>query len=130
MSSVSRDRNRFLTRTFGAAGVVLFVSAFFVAPLANAWMLCTMTCCHHSAMATVAATPATPCGTGECTISAPDVTIPVASNVSQNSPVSIINVDVRATVGSAPATHVELQPDTSPHGVHAPIHVLNSTFRI
>ena len=130
MRPISQNGKRFLSRVIGAAGLVLFVSAFFAAPLANAWMLCTMTCCHHSAMAKIAATQATPCGTGECTISAPDVTIPVASSVSQSSPVSIINIDVRAAEESAPAAHVELQPDTSPHGPHAPIHVLNSIFRI
>lgn len=129
MQSISQSRKRFASRVVGAAGLLLFVSAFFAAPLANAWMLCAMSCCHHN-VAKIAATEGMPCGTTECTISAPDVTIPAASSVSQSSPsAAIINIDVRV-VDAVATAHVELQPDTSPHGASAPIHVLNSVFRI
>ena len=129
MQSISQSRKRFASRVVGAAGLLLFVSAFFAAPLANAWMLCAMSCCHHN-VAKIAATEGMPCGTTECTISAPDVTMPVASSVSTISPASIINISARAASVSAPLCNADLQPDTSPHGASAPIHVLNSVFRI
>ncbi|MGZ8830137.1 MAG: hypothetical protein ACXW2Q_07155 [Thermoanaerobaculia bacterium] len=131
MSSVSRDRNRFLFRVFSAAGVLLFVGAFFAAPLANAWMLCTMPCCHPGAGVTkIVANTSAPCESEECTISAPEAPVPVASPVAKSSPAAAIYIDAgRASAADAPAVLVELQPDTSPHGL-TPIHVLNSTFRI
>jgi len=131
MYSRLRHRSRFLTRILSAAGLLLFVGAFFAAPLANALMLCTMPCClHGSSVEKIVPKTTAPCGT-DCEISAPETTIPAVSTVVQSSPAAAINIDVVGVAeAGAPGEPIELQPDTSPHGVHAPIHVLNSTFRI
>lgn len=131
MHSVQRHRSRLLTRVLSAAGLLLFIGAFFAAPLANALMLCTMPCCvQASTVAKIVPAAAGSCAT-ECAISAPDATLPLASTILPSSPAPAITIDaVGVASGVAVASLVELQPDTSPHGVHAPIHVLNSTFRI
>jgi hypothetical protein len=132
MHFVQSHRSRFLTRVFSVAGLLLFVGAFFVAPLCNALTLCTMPCCHHgSSGAKIAANPMAPCAT-ECAISSSESTIPVAPTVAQSSSAPVIHMDVIdvASADRAIASAVELQRDASPHGLAAPIHLLNSTFRI
>ena len=131
MHFVQRHESRFLTRVFGVAGLLLFVSAFFVAPLCNALTLCTMPCCHHgSSDAKIAANPMAPCAT-ECAISSSESTLPVAPAVAQGSPAAVINIDVVHVADSAaPAVPLEVQRDASLHGPIAAIHLLNSTFRI
>ena len=124
------SQKHLLPRFISAAGILLFVSAFVAVPLANAFQLCAMTCCHPPSTPKMMSKEAAPCGTPQCTISAPDVTMPAAPAVSNLSLAFIIDMDVRAASAPAPATPAGLPPDTAPPGASAPIHILNSTFRI
>lgn len=124
-------------RLFGGAALAAFLGAFFVMPLWAALTLCTMPCCHPAAGDTsspVVTAAMTGCET-ECSIDAADDVTPTASVVvptpAHEDGIALAATSVAAVDGTVPAPVVASSsalPMT--HGADAPIHVLNSTFRI
>jgi hypothetical protein len=112
--------------------MLVFVGAFFAAPLAQAMMLCTMPCCVAGGVTKIVPEPAQPCGAQECTVGAPEADVPAATLVAKSSPAAIINMDAAQAGGTLVtiAANGAPHPGCPPHGASAPIHVLNSTFRI
>ena len=133
----SDGTSRRFGRLLGGATLGAFLGAFFVVPLWAALTLCMMPCCHQadanpsSAVVTAAMTG---CGT-ECSIAAGYEVTPRASVVvptpSQEHGVVLAATSVVAVDVTVPAP-VVASSSALPmvHGVDAPIHVLNSTFRI
>ena len=129
----ARGRRRLL----GGAALLVFLGAFFAIPLWAALTLCTMPCCNPatgetpSAVVTAAMNGCQP----ECSIGAADAATQTATVVvpapAKELGVSLTPPALSAVGVTVPASVVDLSaalPMT--HGADAPIHVLNSTFRI
>lgn len=137
-SAVDRLRtSRISGRLLGGVVLAAFLGAFFVVPLWAAVTLCTMPCCHDrgaNPSSPVVMAPMTACAT-ECSIAATDDVTPTASVVvptpAQQHGVVLAVTSVLVADVSVPAS-VVASSSALPmmHGVDAPIHVLNSTFRI
>jgi hypothetical protein len=133
----SRRTSQRSGRLFGGIALAAFLGAFFVVPLWAALTACTMPCCHPAAgdrSSPVVTAAMSGCET-ECSIDAPDTTVPTASVVvptpSYDHGIALTATSVAAVDDTVPASVVASSsalPMT--HGADAPIHVLNSTFRI
>lgn len=120
----------------GGVALAAFLGAFFVLPLWAALTLCTMPCCHHSGdtSSPVVTAAMTGCQT-QCSIAAANeatptaaVVVPAPAHENGIAPAAATVVVVDVTVVPSVLASSAALPMT--HGVDAPIHVLNSTFRI
>ena len=112
------------------ASVFIFFAAFFALPLYAAATLCTMPCCHHESASTDIASADLPGCDGDCAVRTDEVTAAssvrfVAAASAQATPVPAV------TAVPAPCTPQAIFVAGVPHASHsAPLHVLNSVFRI
>ena len=122
-------------RILAGFGVLAVFGVLFVLPLCAALALCTMPCCHHENGATGAvvsadmAACATECGIGSENRTPTTVAAVAPENgIPRSSPLVVAFVHLPA----APAAAVALERDAEPshRGADAPLHVLNSLFRI
>lgn len=121
-------------RILAGSGVLLFVGMFFALPLFAALTLCTMPCCDHDngTNGPVVSADMTPCAT-ECAIRTDEATATQAPSIAPGKPAA-----KRAVVVSVVVAAMDTPPVTAPgdRGVvagsraDAPVHVLNSVFRI
>lgn len=128
---------RFVTqqRTLAGLGALVVFGAFFVLPLYAALSICTMPCCGHESDAAemVVGAGAPACAT-ECGIRSTDATpqavATVATQNESHRAAPLVVAVVR--LPEARGAHVSLEHDTGPahRGAYAPLHVLNSVFRI
>ena len=129
--STQRSKSR-PQRLLAGAGALVFFAVFFALPLYAAATLCTMPCCHHhDTAAPVVSADSFACAT-DCVVSGDTATAatsaqfvapadPVAVHVPATPVVSLVAAaDFAAAVDIGP-------PHASPS---APLHVLNSVFRI
>lgn len=119
----------------GAIALAAFLGAFFVVPLYAALTLCTMPCCHHesgSGAAPGLSADMSGCQT-DCSIGSADAATMAAPAVVPGNDAARNAVAVTvagAVVEPARATAAFPQTSGSARGSAAPLHVLNSTFRI
>jgi hypothetical protein len=121
-------------RLLAGAGVLVFVAVFFAMPLYAAATLCTMPCCahDHSATSAVAADMAA-CAT-DCLVQSDEATAasslrfvaPESRVIHLHSPAPVVLLTASANEGSSLAPDVGL----SHSPCSAPVHLLNSVFRI
>lgn len=124
-------------RLLGGIGLLVFLGAFFVMPLCAALSICSMPCCDHSGQnggASLASADMMACET-ECAVRSEDAA-PAASPMAafdksserQALAAAMLAVDPAQTAvaASTPARHSE----GFLHHSDAPLHVLNSVFRI
>jgi len=121
-------------RTVAVSAIVLFVGVFFALPLSAALMLCTMPCCDHDTgtAGPVLSAGMTECAT-ECVIRTDDATATSAPTIAPEKrageraavmTIAIAMVDSPTVI--APGDRAPI--DGSRSG--APLHLLNSVFRI
>lgn len=119
----------------GGVGVLLFLGAFFVMPLGAALVLCEMPCCEHRASesGSMVAAGMVACAT-ECSIRENEASSTVVpSLVPENGAERSIPVVTAVAVvrdGPAIAPAAAGQKAGLARGADAPLHLLNSTFRI
>jgi len=129
-----RSALRGFRRILGGSGLLVFLGAFFVLPLFAALALCAMPCCHQetgSAGSVVSAGMAA-CET-ECSSLANEASSDVVPSVlpesgaDRSAPVAtaVALVDAPAVVAMVYSRAVGFT-----RGAGAPLHILNSTFRI
>ena len=120
------------------SGVTLmFVIAVLVAPLFMGLLQCMMPCCQADATPGSSAIAAVnPCPTATCAIQSERptprqaaATIAAREVASERNGEVVITLASRADTGSTGLV-LHLLPGPSPRGTDAPLHVLNSTFRI
>lgn len=139
MVKASAAQNRSFTgirRVVGIAGLLAFVGAFFVIPLYAALMICNMPCCHqgegHGASAIVSS-PMSGCE-AECSLreaaATSTVTPSIVSPKLADDQLSIAGDQIAEVVASTSPIPVEHDRSPSAERAHAPLHVLNSVFRI
>jgi len=125
-----------IRRVVGIAGLLAFVGAFFVMPLYAAIMICGMPCCHHDqgrgADALVSSQVAG-CE-AECLLREASATSTITPSIVSpklaDDQFSIAADQIVEVVASTAPTPVEHDRSPSAEGAHAPLHVLNSVFRI
>lgn len=123
-------------RLLGVAGLLVFLGAFFVTPLCAALALCTMPCCEHedgSSAGSLVSADMAACKT-ECSIRADEASSTVLPSVVPE-PGAYRSAPVATAVAvvadpSAIAATVDRHAAWSARGADAPLHILNSTFRI
>ena len=103
-----------MSRLSAAVLAMVFVAVFFAAPLYAAMTICAMPCCHHDD------------GPKCCTIGTENVASTAARTVV---PVAVV---VPAETGQTVCLHIpDARIDVPPQpSISAPLHLLNSTFRI
>lgn len=126
-SSEQQSIRRFL----GTAGLLLFVSAFFLLPLCAALAICTMPCCDHGRAESFVSNTPTPCET-ECAVRVDEASSTIIPSI-----VPKTGADRSALIATAIAGVADTPPIASPPDRHipsariaAPLHLLNSTLRI
>jgi hypothetical protein len=120
-------------RILAGFGVLAIFGGLFVLPLYAALTLCTMPCCHHEngpAGAVVSADMAA-CET-ECGFRADDATPTTVAAVAPGIPKTSPPAIAVAYFPAAPAPPVVFERDAEPlhRGADAPLHLLNSVFRV
>jgi hypothetical protein len=112
-----------MSRTLAIASVLVFVTAFFAMPLYAAMTICTMPCCQHQAQELTAG-----CAAG-CAIR---TEAPKSETfVPEKRAVDVVAEAPTVTVVDAvPAIVPSFDRDTPPVRTAAPLHLLNSIFRI
>ena len=121
-------------RTLAVSAIVLFVGVFFALPLYAALMICTMPCCDHDTgtAGPVVSAGMTACAT-ECVIRTDDATATSAPAIAPEK-----RANERAAVTTTPIAMVD-SPTVTDAGdreaidgsrAGAPVHLLNSVFRI
>jgi hypothetical protein len=125
-----------IRRVVGIAGLLAFVGAFFVVPLYAALMICGMPCCHHDqgrGADALVSSQASGCE-AECSLreaaATSTVTPSIVSPKLADDQLSIAGDQIAEVVASISPTPVEHDRSPSAEGAHAPLHVLNSVFRI
>ena len=121
-------------RLLGGIALFAFLGVFFVMPLWAAFSICTMPCCHHDAPAAMLmSSDAMACGSNECSVRADDVRPTTVASAVPETRASLTVPTVEAAevittpVVAARSASFALCPQ---RGADAPVHVLNSTFRI
>ena len=132
-------QNRSFTRihrVVGIAGLLVFVGAFFVIPLYAALMICNMPCCHHGeghGASAFVSSPMSGCE-AECALreasATSTITPTIVSPKLTDDQLSIAGDQIAEVVASTSPTPVEHDRSPSAEGAPAPLHVLNSVFRI
>ena len=134
MHSAQDHRTQTSTRR-GTAAVVafVFVAIFFALPLYAAMTLCTMPCCEQDGSAEIALTSAMPDCAQTCVINAADVSLPRAATFAPeqrtSETIAVPPIAVAAMPSAPPVASESLSAD-HPRPADAPLHVLNSVFRI
>jgi hypothetical protein len=125
-----------IRRVVGIAGLLAFAGAFFVMPLYAAIMICGMPCCHHgegSGASSTVSSPISGCE-AECSLreasATPTITPSIVSPKLADDQFSIAGAQIAEIVASTAPTPVEHDRSPSAEGARAPLHVLNSVFRI
>lgn len=119
-------------RFFGAAGLVVFVSAFFVLPLCAALAICTMPCCDHSRSAeSVVSADVAACET-ECAVRVDEASSTIVPSIVPKTGAdrSALIATAIAGVADTPPIAPTLDRHTAPARIDTPLHLLNSTLRI
>jgi len=111
-----------MSRILAAAAALVFFAVFFAAPLYAAMTICTMPCCQQNAACETA-----------CSIGAANAATTAARTVvPQDRRVEIATPIVAAVAAASDVRAVPVVRDAG--GIHppnaAPLHLLNSTFRI
>ncbi len=121
-------------RLLGGIVLFAFLGVFFVMPLWAAFSICTMPCCHHDASAAMLmSADAMACDSSECFVRADDVRPTTVASVVPETRITLVVPTVEASevittpVVAARSASFTLCPQ---RGAGAPVHVLNSTFRI
>lgn len=134
-SSFMRNRPSVSLRLLGGIGLLVFLGAYFVMPLSAAIAMCTMPCCAHGGEnggTTLTSADMMSCET-ECALRSDEATSTAAPVVA---PQTGAARGVLAATVIAVAEHSATAAGTEHHttgfvrGFDAPLHVLNSTFRI
>ena len=122
-----------LRRLFGGLGLLVFVGAFFVAPLYAALELCAMPCCEAGSDSPSVSSDAMAACQTECSIRQDAARSTEVVSVMPEGPnrlaASTAAVAVIVAAPAAPSVAERLDA-ASVRGVDAPLHLLNSTFRI
>ena len=125
-----------IRRVVGIAGLLAFAGAFFVMPLYAALMICNMPCCHHDqgrGADALVSSQLSGCE-AECSLreaaATSTVTPSIVSPKLADDQLSIAGDQIAEVVASTSPTPVEHDRSPSAEGAHAPLHVLNSVFRI
>jgi len=128
------DRQPISRTLIGGVGLLAFLGAFFVLPLGAALALCSMPCCEHrGANGAVSLAPAdvTACET-ECAVRTEDAAPAPPAAVEKSTGREPLPA-VPEAVPAEPAL-IPFSPSRHSagflHGADAPLHVLNSVFRI
>lgn len=139
MVKAPATQNRSVTgirRVIGIAGLLAFAGAFFVVPLYAAIMICGMPCCHHDQGrgADALVSPQSSGCEAECSLreaaATSTITPSIVSPKLADDQFSIASDQITEVVASTAPTPVDLHRSPSAEGAHAPLHVLNSVFRI
>lgn len=122
-------------RLLSGVGLLVFFGAFFVMPLCAALVLCAMPCCEHgtSDSGSIVKAGMVACAT-ECSIRANEASSTVVPSLMPESgaerSVPVVTAVAVVTDGPAIAPTAAGQTVGSARGADAPLHLLNSTFRI
>ena len=123
-------------RLLGGIGLLVFLGAFFVMPLCAALSICSMPCCEHGDQngdPSLASADMMACET-ECAIRSDDAaTVAPAAIALDKSDRQVLTVAVMAAIPAQPAVAASSPSRHSEAFLHhsdAPLHVLNSVFRI
>lgn len=124
-------------RLLGGVALIAFLGAFFAVPLWAALTLCTMPCCSHDSGSGPATAMVADMSSGcqtECSIETPstrETAVPVVVAAHDDGrPVSLPSTIAFSGEITKSSFILSLAATPVAHGVDAPIHVLNSTFRI
>lgn len=124
-------------KLLGGIGLLVFLGAFFVMPLCAALSICSMPCCEHGDQnggPSLASADMMACET-ECAVRSEDAAPPSSPSVAadkssdRQGPIVVMVAAVPAQPAvavSSPSRHSE----AFLHHSDAPLHVLNSVFRI
>jgi hypothetical protein len=124
-------------KLLGGIGLLVFLGAFFVMPLCAALAICSMPCCEHGDQnggAALASADMMACET-ECAIRSDDATTAPAPTVapdksSDGKAVAMVVLDPAPAPAAVPASATSRHSEGFLHHSDAPLHVLNSIFRI
>jgi len=123
-------------KLLGGIGLLVFLGAFFVMPLCAALAICSMPCCDHgdqNGRPSLSSADMMACET-ECAVRSDDAaTVAPAAVALDKSDGQVSTVAVMAELPARPAVPAS-SPSQHSEGFHhhsdAPLHVLNSIFRI
>jgi hypothetical protein len=136
MTTNIQQRTQSIRRRVVAGAAMLFVvGVFFVLPLCAAMLLCSMPCCHPEQNGgSVLTTGMMNCAT-DCVVrpdEAKETTVatltPASESVQRIAPVTA--EVARLAAPAVPPAAIERDAGLMHHAADAPLHVLNSTFRI
>lgn len=118
-----------MPRVLASICVTVFLTVFFAVPLYAAMTICTMPCCHPT-QTTISASM-NGCGT-ECAVRADETTAAAARTLIPQSRTITVTAPLPSAidVASEPRMNAAIERDTGPLHGDAPLHVLNSIFRI
>ena len=123
-------------KLLGGIGLLVFLGAFFVMPLCAALAICSMPCCEHGDQnggPSLASADMMACET-ECAVRSDDAaTVAPAAIALDKSDRQVSTVAVMAELPARPAvlaSSVSQHSEGFLHHSDAPLHVLNSVFRI
>lgn len=130
-------RDRMMTglrRLLGGMGLLVFVGAFFVVPLYASLALCAMPCCSETSESPSVSSDAmaacqTECSTRADAAASTDVLSVMPEGGPNRLAAGTAAVALVIDPPAAPAATAR-QAIGSGHGLDAPLHLLNSTFRI
>ena len=119
-------------RILSGVAVLLLVGVFFALPLYAAMTACTMPCCQHLGSAHPAiTTESLPCGGSVCVIRADETTAAATRSIDPPAvPMLAAPTVTTAIAVLQPPTTFHVALDSGPPPSDAPLHLLNSTFRI
>ena len=118
------------TRLRALFGVMALFGGLFVLPLCVALSLCTMPCCHHGESDSAVVSADMNCAT-ECAVQSDDATETTVATMPGVHRAAPVVVTVLFPLDAAPDIGPRARDAGAPHRVaDAPLHVLNSVFRI
>ena len=122
-----------MVRFLAAFGVVFLLGATVALPLVAALSLCTMPCCHHANGGKVVQADMSGCAP-QCVLVGDEATAAnrqiVMPERSASSTIAPSTPAVTAIADAAPRPPIERDAGWLPDAAGAPLHVLNSVFRI
>ncbi|MCM2317240.1 MAG: hypothetical protein NDJ92_19005, partial [Thermoanaerobaculia bacterium] len=125
-----------IRRVVGIAGLLAFGGAFFVIPLYAAITICGMPCCHHDQgrdADALVSSQVSGCE-AECSLREASATSTITPSIVSpkltDDQLPTAGDQLAAIVVSPPPAPIEHDRSPSAEGAHAPLHVLNSVFRI